>query len=50
MLLLNAFMQVDNDTKRTLVSTLVLTVVDVVGDFLKENCFLKISKSTEIVG
>lgn len=33
-LLLNAYMQVDNDTKRTLLSTIVLTVVDIAGDLL----------------
>ena len=34
LLLLNAYMQVDNDTARTLVSTIVLTVVDIAGDLL----------------
>ena len=33
-LLLNAFMQVDNDKGRTLASTIVLTAVDVAGDLL----------------
>ena len=34
MLLMNAYLQVDNDIRRTLISTLVLTFVDVAGDLL----------------
>lgn len=39
LLLLNAYMQVDNDTGRTLVSTIVLTVVDIAGDLLNALVF-----------
>lgn len=34
LLLLNAFMQVDNDTGRTLAATIILTAVDIAGDLL----------------